>query len=205
MSVTAAKHFIHNGHPLHYDGFKPRSFNCIMSYEKLPNGCRKEEFRHQTEFRVMDPLDNIVRWNEGKITMGKIYSLDCVFSIRIFLDTTVFAVGKTTPIGRYEIPLKELVRKKASQDDSAVAGAWYPVKNGSFSAELFLIFEFEYEPSREHSLKPCGDGVDAVGSDVDVTATSECTGHSVTIDQLIQEEAGLRYRPYRPNSSSSSQ
>jgi hypothetical protein len=120
-----------------------RSFKCIMTYENLPTNpaLRKEEFRNQTQFCTMDPSTHKVIWNEGPINMGTIYSLDIVFSIRAFLDTTVFGIGKTTNVGRANIPLRELIDNGAAENPLEIVIKLRNV-NG-YESNIKVLFEFE--------------------------------------------------------------
>lgn len=147
--VYQARRITHNGQMLKYSVFKPRSFNCIMSYGNLPQDCNPAEFRHQTTFALMNSKDNTVEWNE-MFSIGQIYSLDSTFSIRMFLDTTFLALGTTTKVGKLSIPLRELIARGAI--DRPVTG-WHLLKCGEYTVELELNFQFAtVQKTAEHKM-----------------------------------------------------
>lgn len=105
-----------NNVQMEYCSYRYRNFHCIMTYENLPKDVHKEEFRHKTDNVLMDWETHCVPFHSVGIPMGKIYSLDSNFSIRIFQDSTVcllgVAMGKTTQVGRYDISLRQLWAKQ---------------------------------------------------------------------------------------------
>lgn len=44
-----------------------------------------------------------------EVYLGTIYDLDWRFSLRVFLDTTFLAAGKTTKVGNLEVSLRDLL------------------------------------------------------------------------------------------------
>lgn len=110
-----------------------------MSYEDLPADCDKDEFRHVTPYRVMSNGTHDVTWNED-ISMGTVYSLDRVkFSIRVFLDTTFLALGKTTRFGAIEVYLRDLLDSGAMEHE---VEDWYDLKGKDYGCQVKLSFRF---------------------------------------------------------------
>lgn len=120
-----------------YSSVLPRNFNVIMSLENVPENCDKKEFRHQSKYYLMDSTTNQVYFNE-QFSVGTIYSMDTVYSIRMFLDTTFLAAGKTTQMGKFEIPIRELVARGAAEREVTDT---YRLENSKYYADVDLTFK----------------------------------------------------------------
>jgi len=153
VCVISARNITFQGKQLLFSNYKPRTFKCIMSYEDLPTNIDQEEFRHVTPYRVMKSTTHDVTWNE-EVSMGTVYSLDGVkFSIRVFLDTTFLALGKTARFGAIELYLRDLVDSGAMEHE---VEEWYDLKGKEYCCQVRLAFRFvvgDEEAAAEDALE----------------------------------------------------